>query len=328
MSIALAILVTQPATAQDKENRTNDDSYVLAPGDVLSLKSSQNSEGTMIPVLPDGTATTQYAGVIRAAGMSLSELNIYVNEHAKKYLASQQITISLAQKRQQHIYLLGEVVHPGLYSIENDSDFSPMSGEKSPSDRVKPEDESLSKTKSFTLSHAIQMAGGLKDTADVQHIRITRRSPKETIQIDMKKSTIEGGGNQDIELQAGDVVFVFKSTGENSELDVDKRKHISGMVRVVGDVKSPGLVHLESTDDILRSSPEVADSILRRQPDLLCLHGQTPMALSLQKRSMSNHLRWTAVARERSCFLATVLSLKEDLAVNRGVLALKMQRLP
>jgi protein involved in polysaccharide export with SLBB domain len=60
-----------------------------------------------------------------------------------------------------------------------------------------------------------------------------------------------GGKEADLALQPGDVIFVSKSSGDFSNQNPGKQADSSGMVRVFGSVKSPGLIRFKSDDDVL-----------------------------------------------------------------------------
>lgn len=223
--------------------------YVLGPGDVMSVTDLSSEEdkltSSMSPVLPDGTAVIHYAGVIKAAGMSLREVNDLVNDRAKKWFVNPQIVVNLAHQRATQVYLLGDVNHPGLYSPDSASDNASAeasSGEKA----APPPPKSV-----FTISAALEIAGGLKDTADIRHIHVTRLHPKQVIDIDLWKLMLDGDISEDIVLQPGDVIYVPKG---GTDFDPNEFGKVVGRVqkvRVMGAVRNPGLMTMSGSDDML-----------------------------------------------------------------------------
>lgn len=244
--VALATCVCHCASAQDAGDPANG-SYVLGPGDVLYLKDLKNSNSSqIISVYPDGTVITEYTGVIQAAGKTVWELTDFVNEAAKKWYADPQFTVSLAKQRPIQVYLLGEVVHPGLYTIgeRSGADASDSAAEKGAQNRA-------GRETSFTLSRVLQMAGGLKETADVRHLRVTRIAPKQTFQIDTWKLMLDGDVSEDMTLRPGDVVYVPKGGADDKTSDSGPLVNNKPKVRVLGSVKSPGLLSMSPDDDLL-----------------------------------------------------------------------------
>jgi protein involved in polysaccharide export with SLBB domain len=230
--------------------------YVLGPGDVMSVTdlSSDDDKPTatvLAPVLPDGTAVINYCGVIEAAGMSLRQINALVNERAKKWFVNPEIVINLAKQRATQVYLLGEISHPGLYSPDGGGKGS---GTDASSDISQGESKSASLPSTassiFTVSAALEMAGGLKDTADIRHIHVTRLHPKQVLDVDLWKLMLDGDVSEDLVLQPGDVVYVPKGGAEFNSADFGKVVTNSNKVRVMGAFKSPGLVMMSGDDDI------------------------------------------------------------------------------
>lgn len=230
--------------------------YVLGPGDVMSVTDLSSDEDkpaatVLAPVLPDGTAVINYCGVIEAAGLSLREINSLVNEKAKKWFVNPEIIINLAKQRSTQVYMLGEVMHPGLYSPDGggkggtDASGDIGSGDGKSSAAMPSAPSSI-----FTVSSALEMAGGLKDTADIRHLHVTRLHPKQVIDIDLWKLMLDGDVSEDLVLQPGDVVYVPKGGAEFNSADFGKVVNNSNKVRVMGAFKAPGLVTMSGDDDI------------------------------------------------------------------------------
>lgn len=241
--------------------------YVLGPGDVISITDMASEDDkapvSVSPVLPDGTCVVGNCGVLRAAGHSLREMNDMVNEAAKKWFVNPQLLVNLAKQRPTKFYLLGELTKPGLYSVGGGSDQMPSSsggGGQSNMSGGGAGNASASSTDTMvgeavgsqvTVTAALQMAGGLKETADVRHIRVTRQAPKATYDVDLWKLMIDGDVSEDIVLQPGDVVYVPKGGAEIDIQSFGKVVNSSLKVRVIGLVNQPGLFMVSPDDDIL-----------------------------------------------------------------------------
>jgi polysaccharide export outer membrane protein len=228
--------------------------YVLGPGDVMSITdlSSDEDKGstTMAPVLPDGTAVINYAGVIEAAGLSLRELNTLINEKAKKWFVNPEIVVNLARQRATQVYMLGEVTHPGLYSPGSSAGAS-AGGDAGGEAGGESQAQAPAPSGIFTVSSALEMAGGLKETADIRHLHVTRLHPKQVIDVDLWKLMLDGDVSEDLVLQPGDVIYVPKGGSEFNTNDFGKVVANAHKVRVLGAVTNPGLLVMSGDDDIL-----------------------------------------------------------------------------
>lgn len=248
-----------PAPKTFKLNAGITQEYVLGPGDVMSVTDLSSDDDkpaatVLAPVLPDGTAVINYCGVIEAAGLSLREINQLVNEKAKKWFVNPEIIINLARQRSTQVYMLGEITHPGLYSPESSKggSASDATGEIGSGGGDGKGSTPISAASSiFTVSSALEMAGGLKETADIRHIHVTRLHPKQVIDVDLWKLMLDGDVTEDLVLQPGDVVYVPKGGAEFNSADFGKVVSNSNKVRVMGAFKQPGLVNMSGDDDIL-----------------------------------------------------------------------------
>jgi polysaccharide export outer membrane protein len=190
--------------------------------------------------------------------MSLREINELVNERAKKYFVHPQLMINLAKQRPTQVYLLGDVLKPGLYCPDgggkDDVDISTGGGggELSGSSTEGGGAAKLPATGTiFTLSSALQLAGGLKESADIRHIHVTRQHPKQVLDVDLWKLMLDGDVTEDLVLQPGDVVFVPKGGTEFNTSDFGKVVAGGSKVRIIGAVKSPGLYMMSADDDLV-----------------------------------------------------------------------------
>lgn len=203
------------------------DQYTLGPGDVLSIK-HPDATVTQAPVLPDGTMVIDHAGVVDAAGKTIKDVRDIVNDKAKKWFESPNIEVTLERKRSTQVYLLGEVKNPGLYA--------PASTESSQTPN------SSKVEKNFTISKLLEIAGGLKDSANLKCIHVTRLHPRAVINVNLWKLIHDGDLTEDLILQPGDVVYVPKSDTEPGSTGTLRDSSSSTSIRVMGEVVRPGLI--------------------------------------------------------------------------------------
>ncbi|MBY0359190.1 MAG: SLBB domain-containing protein [Candidatus Obscuribacterales bacterium] len=256
-------------------------SYILGPGDQLQvIDPSQSIDGepitTFVNVLPDGTVSIYPIGILPAAGKTISELEQEVNNKAAAIIKSPQISLSLEKARPATIYVLGYVLNPGRFT--NGHNIKAKTGTAQPGGRFGPYNKPnefrssapalgpLNKTLSGSVSQgtrpvgadvltvltAIQLAGGVRESADIRHVALRRRGTQGVARtIDLWNLLIEGVDGQDVLLQDGDVVFVPKGNYAFDAELLGSAADQSRPVRIIGDVQMPGIYRLSPRDDLL-----------------------------------------------------------------------------
>jgi polysaccharide export outer membrane protein len=224
------------------------DRYILGPGDQLVITDfslgdlGQPFRDPALPILPDGTINVHPIGVVKAAGLTLQEFVDKVNREAEKYYVKPDIDVKLSQVRSPLVYVTGEVLKPGLYP-------NPLGG-------VGRGEAGQALGAAFptgvlTLVSALQLAGGLKESADVRNIIVTRLNVKEPIRVNLWRMLIEGDQLQDIALQPGDVVYAPRGGADYDPDGLGLAANQARRIRVWGAVNTAGLFELTPDDDIL-----------------------------------------------------------------------------
>lgn len=97
-----------------------DKQYIIGPEDILEIKVWDNEDLNCTVEIPnEGFFTFSLIGRVRASGLSISELEKYIEkELADGYLVSPQVTIGVKEYRSQKVFVLGEVVKPGSYALK------------------------------------------------------------------------------------------------------------------------------------------------------------------------------------------------------------------
>ncbi len=103
---------------------------------------------------------------------------------------------------------------------------------------------------SLTALTAIQMAGGVKETADIRHIQLMRHGEVGYKGIDLWRLVVEGDAGQDIELRDGDTIYVPKGGKPFDAAALGWAARSTRPVRVIGEVNRPGLYYLGPDDDL------------------------------------------------------------------------------
>ena len=167
--------------------RAQDTSYTLQPGDSLEVSVLQDPTlNRKLVVGPDGAISFPLAGHLKAAGLTVQELeNILSKKLGKNYQTPPQVTVMLGEIKEEfenRVYITGEVNKPGPYPIKPGT----------------------------SVMQAIAISGGLGRFAAKSRIQIHRRvAGKDQVYL-FDYEDFESGKNLegDIPLQAGDVIVV------------------------------------------------------------------------------------------------------------------------
>ena len=165
--------------------------YLVGPRDILNITVWEHPELT-IPagqfrsaetagniVGEDGTFFYPFAGVIQAAGRTVEDIREELTKKLSKYIVNVQLDVRVAAYRSQRVYVVGEVLNPGVYLVKD----IPL-----------------------TVLEAINNAGGVTPESDLRNITLTRKDKAYSINL---LSLYEGGDlSQNVLLQHGDVLNV------------------------------------------------------------------------------------------------------------------------
>ncbi len=136
-----------------------------------------------VPVLPDGTISLPLVGAVPAAGKTASEVEAELHASLTQYLRDPELTVMVAQIRSRHVNIIGQVQHPGTFTMTN----------------------------SMGVLDAIAMAGGLSDFAKKKQIYVLREtSDGHRVRLHYNYEAVLRGkiGAQDIILQPNDTVVI------------------------------------------------------------------------------------------------------------------------
>lgn len=249
-----------------------DNSYLLGPGDQIQVidysgRDLHNQTGTQIvTVQRDGTVSVYPVGVIKATGKTLEELTKEINRAAEKYMVDPQFQVGLFSPRPVTVYVLGDVRNPGVYTLGNTPEPPKVQLQTT---AVLTADEGVTQptptggaaaagadaqsfARTTTLISALEKAGGVRETANVRNVRVTRNG--KVINVDLWRLLVEGDASQDIDLEARDTVFVPTASATAAYDPIPLGRLASThtrTVRVWGAVKRPGLFELSAEDDVL-----------------------------------------------------------------------------
>lgn len=209
-----------------------DNPYLLGVGDRLQLTvfGVEQYSGERL-VLPDGTINLQGLGLVKVSGLTIPQAQQLISQRYAAILRQPIITLNLIAPRQIQIAIAGEVMRPGSYRVsgggQNEGQLA-------------------------RLSQAIQIAGGITQSADLSLVQLRRNDPRQPV-VSLNLSTLLQNGDlsQDPILRDGDSIFIPTATSFDP---LETRQLISSslmappsqsiQVVVVGEVRRPGAYSL------------------------------------------------------------------------------------
>lgn len=181
---------TVPATAAPAPARSaarasapwNEQEYRLGPGDKLRVEVYREAQlSQSLQVRPDGRITLPLIGDIAATGKTPGELREAIATSLKQYVTNPVVTVIVQEAIAAQVYVIGEVFTPGVQILQGP----------------------------LTALQALAQAGGLKDFADKNDIRVLRKGSVGTTQtIPFNYKDALKGRVEPLYLQPGDTVVV------------------------------------------------------------------------------------------------------------------------
>lgn len=141
----------------------------------------------------EGCITMELVGRIKCEGMTLIELQQKVAEAYKEYYIEPSVTATFLSGQGMvspwgTVLVLGEVSRPGPVDVPSTMDL--------------------------TVLRALQLAGGVTSIADKRSVKVTRcdkEGKRSTTIVDLVEIGSDGRPDKDMQLKAGDVVYVRMS---------------------------------------------------------------------------------------------------------------------
>jgi polysaccharide export outer membrane protein len=166
---------------------------------------------------------------------------IAVNVDDANLIASSSFAVSTDQPLR--IIVAGEVNRPGPHSIKSETVPQAQIGGTAPTVR--------NKVQVPTVTRALQIAGGITQSANIREIEVRRRTnagSEQVLKVNLFELLQAGDSRQDMPLQDGDLVIVPIATtlspADAAILASASFSPDSIAVNVVGEVAKPGLVQL------------------------------------------------------------------------------------
>ena len=205
----------------------SDDGYILGAGDRLKLDFFSLPEFSGdYAILPNGAVNLPQVGMVTLQGYTVQQASQILLTRYSPILTRPVININVIATRPVMIAIAGEIERPGAYSLTNSTGESPM------------------------LSRAIQQAEGITRSADLQQVKIRRRTAgggNEVIAVNLLQLLRSGDARQDIRLRDGDSILIPVMTTPDLALtkqllatNLASRNSRPIQIAVVGEVLRPG----------------------------------------------------------------------------------------
>jgi len=158
-------------------------SYKVLPGDLLQVSVWKEPDLQLeLLVRPDGEISFPLAGAISTRNKSVSDLQRELTTRLSRYITDPVVTVSVTEVLGNKIYVIGQVNEPGEFVVNPHID----------------------------VLQALSMAGGTTPFADLDNIRILRRTNSLQSALSFNYKEVIRGRNleQNVMLKSGDVVVV------------------------------------------------------------------------------------------------------------------------
>jgi protein involved in polysaccharide export with SLBB domain len=156
------------------------DDYVVGPGDQILVRMwGHDSFNGKLTVDRSGAIYIPQVGSIQVAGERFDSLQGKIDRLMGRTYKNFQLSVNLGQLRSIQVFVLGEALHPGSYTVS-----------------------SLS-----TAFNALLESGGITPRGSLRRIEI-RRAGKTAATLDLYDFLLRGDKSKDVTLQSGDVIFI------------------------------------------------------------------------------------------------------------------------
>jgi polysaccharide export outer membrane protein len=157
------------------------DGYVIGAGDLLSVRVyNQENLSTHARVRSDGKIAMPLIGEVEVRGKAPAVVSKELEVKLKELMVSPTVTITVEETQPTSVTVLGQVVHPGIYTVDSTSG----------------------------VLQALAVAGGFNDYASRGSIYVMRRSPAQRVRFTFADLTYVEGPAATFRIRTGDVVVV------------------------------------------------------------------------------------------------------------------------
>lgn len=182
----LFVLVAATNLAQAGQELHHRPRYTLRPGDVLELQYRYTPEfNQTVTVLPDGYVNLNLIGDVRLSNLTVIQAHDLIVQKAQDRLNEPELNLVLKQFQQPYVVVAGEVAKPGKIDLRENT----------------------------SAMQAVMLSGGFLQSAQTGQVLLFRKINTDTAEIkvlNLTKMRKTSDLERDVELQAGDMLFVPK----------------------------------------------------------------------------------------------------------------------
>jgi polysaccharide export outer membrane protein len=156
------------------------DGYFVGPGDTLNVYMYGNEDADLVlAVNRDGQLILPRLGPISVAGLTFDQVKELINAKIASQLVGTKSVVSMGKLRAMNVFLAGDVVAPGSYSVSGLS----------------------------SVLQVLYAGGGVTDIGSLRNIEVKRRG-RVVAKLDTYDILLRGDTSGDVRLASGDTVFV------------------------------------------------------------------------------------------------------------------------
>ncbi|HEY3275333.1 MAG TPA: SLBB domain-containing protein [Syntrophorhabdaceae bacterium] len=192
--------------ARDRQDVPVPSDYIVGPGDEIKLLMwGRVNSDLMLTVDRNGNISIPQIGPVKVAGLTYEEMSKHLIKLSEQIVGGN-IDIAMGSVKTIPIFVLGELKRPGSYTIGS---FA-------------------------TITDALLIAGGPSDIGSMRNVQLKRKD-KIIAHFDLYDLLMKGDKSKDLNLRAGDVIFV----------------PVAGpVVGIAGNVKRPAIYELKGAHDL------------------------------------------------------------------------------
>jgi polysaccharide export outer membrane protein len=263
LTIALASTGLAPfafAEALTGQLQFAEGTYRINVGDVLSVNVYNQTDlsSSGILVRSDGNATFNGVGEMHVAGKTIREASQLIESQVQELVRDPRISLTVSESKPPSVYLAGAVMRPGMLQNLGGSSSSGTTSESGSSASNTSSGGGKANQMDFRLSNVLSASGGVKLNADLANIMISRNGEAFKT-VNLWPMLRQGDTDADLMLQNGDSVYIPELPDQALDDATYKLLLTSAIgpktfpVRVLGEIKTPGVYELNGNSPYLNS---------------------------------------------------------------------------
>ena len=154
--------------------------YTIGPGDTVNVELfGQKTLRYSLVVDRNGALTIPEFGPIQVVGLDFNGVRAEITQRVASQMIGVQVSVTMGQLRSIRVFVLGDVVRPGSYTVSGLS----------------------------TATNALLASGGISEVGSLRNIEV-KRSGRTVGRLDLYDLLLRGDTSGDMRLEPGDVIFV------------------------------------------------------------------------------------------------------------------------